>query len=197
MKGHKKNTSLVLLIILLLCPLNLSADIYTYVDNDGVIHFTNVPTSSDNDYKLYIRERPRRTRDFKSTSKYDPIIERASAKFGVDSSLVKAVIKVESGFDPNAVSRKGARGLMQIMPENYDSLYISDPFDPQDNIMGGTFYLKKLINRYENNIPLALAAYNAGPDAVDRFNTIPPYRETEGYVKKVMTAYNIYKRLET
>lgn len=167
------------------------ADIYMYIDSEGIVHFTNVPTSSD--YKLYIKERPDKSTFLSEDhNRYDAIIDEASRKFGVDFSLVKAVILVESGFNPGAISTKGAKGLMQIMPQNYTSLNVSDPFDPSQNIMGGTLYLKRLIQRFNNKIPLVLAAYNAGPDAVDRYQTIPPFLETQQYVKKVMEAYSTF-----
>lgn len=169
------------------------ADIYMFIDSEGIIHFTNTPTSSD--YKLYIKESPDKKEILsRDTSRFDTIIQEASQKFGVDFSLVKAVIQVESGFNHEAVSRKGATGLMQIMPQNYTSLNISDPFDPSQNIMAGTLYLKRMIQRFDHKLPLALAAYNAGPDAVDRYQTIPPFSETQQYVKKVMEIYSTLKK---
>lgn len=167
------------------------ADIYTFIDSDGVLHFTNVPTSSD--YKLYIKERPEKLEHRHDSQKFDDIIRDAQKKYGIEFSLIKAIIKVESGFNPRAVSRVGATGLMQIMPTNYASLSVNDPFNPMDNIMGGALYLQRLLRRYENKLPLALAAYNAGPEAVDRYKQIPPYKETQNYVKKVMETYSWYK----
>ena len=163
-----------------------------YIDSSGVVHFTNVPTSSD--YKVYIRENPRSRKTPRNHKKYDALIRQASAKYGVDFSLVKAVIQVESSFNPGAISKKGAKGLMQIMPQNYASLNVKDPFDPSQNIMGGTLYLKQLIRRYDNKLPLVLAAYNAGPSAVDRYQSIPPYSETQRYVQKVMKVYSAIKK---
>jgi len=169
-----------------------AADIYTFIDSDGVIHFTNVPTSSN--YRLYIRESPAPAQKITTDSKkFDDLILKAEAAYGIDFSLIKAMIKVESGFNHKAVSRVGAKGLMQIMPQNYASLYIKDPFDPEENIMGGVRYLQHLLDRYENKLPLALAAYNAGPEAVDRYQQIPPYKETREYVRKVMELYRQYK----
>ena len=171
-----------------------SADIYTAIDADGVIHFTNVPTADKYEYKLYLREKGKKKHLFvPGSGKYDTLIRKAADRYGLDFSLVKAVIHVESGFNPRAVSGKGATGLMQIMPENFERLNVSDPFNPSQNIMGGTRYLNRLIRRYKDTLSLALAAYNAGPSAVDRYESIPPFPETRQYVKKVMKAYSMYK----
>lgn len=167
------------------------ADVYMYIDSSGVLNFTDVPTSSD--YKVYIKERPQKIDRQYSMQEYDDIIRKAQKKHGVEFSLIKAVIKVESDFNPRVVSKKGAKGLMQIMPGNFELLSVSDPFNPLENIMGGVFYLKRLLKRYENKLPLALAAYNAGPEAVDKYKQIPPYEETQNYVRKVMKIYNQYK----
>jgi len=170
-----------------------SADIYKYIDSGGIVHYTNTPTSTD--YVLYIREKTRGLKNRPVTHTYDAIIQKAQVKYGIEFSLIKAVIQVESGFNPRAVSKKGARGLMQIMPENFKKLFVSDPFDPSQNIMGGARYLKQLLTRYDDKLPLALAAYNAGPSAVDRYGRIPPFNETRNYVQKVMTLYSRYKNI--
>lgn len=183
----------ILVIFCLACvPLSQAlADIYRYIDKDGVAHYTDAPSSSS--YQVYIREsRPSKGMGNFSHS-YDTIIQKAQGKYGIDFSLIKAVIQAESSFNPRAVSKKGAKGLMQIMPGNYHSLSVSDPFDPSQNIMGGTQYLKQLLKRYDHKLTLALAAYNAGPEAVDRYGTIPPYKETQDYVQKVIRLYNRYK----
>ena len=179
-------------LITLTSSLPCHADIYMYIDSKGVIHFTNVPTSSN--YRLYIRERPAKSFNSYSTNKYDRYITEASKKHGISFPLVKAIINVESAFNPKAVSKAGAMGLMQIMPENIRNLRIRDPFNPWENIMGGTHYLKKLLQRYKGKLPLALAAYNAGPTMVDHYNGIPPIKETRDYVKKVMKSYNSFKK---
>lgn len=175
-------------------PAGLRADIYKYIDADGVLHFTNTPTASG--YELYMKEGGRATAPLQAGPEaYESIIREAGEKYGLDQALIKAVIQAESNFNPRAVSIKGARGLMQIMPRNNRSLNISNPFDPAQNIMGGTYYLKKLLLRYENRLTLALAAYNAGPEAVDRYRQIPPYDETRKYVRKVMGLYNRFKQI--
>jgi soluble lytic murein transglycosylase-like protein len=112
----------------------------------------------------------------------------------VDHALVKAVIKAESNFNSKAVSRKGAKGLMQLMPRTASSLQVSDCFHPEDNIDGGVRYLRYLMNVYDGNLPLALAAYNAGEKAVARYRGIPPYAETKTYVRRVMRYYEEYNR---
>lgn len=187
----------MLLFICLSRPCTAPADIYRYIDAQGVVHFTNTPT--DQGYTLYFKEKryirgTARPGRFKAGSDaYDNIIIKAARAFGVDRALIKAVIHAESGFNPNAVSRKGARGLMQIMPGNDLSLDISNPFDPSQNIMGGTRYLKRMLIRYNEKLALALAAYNAGPSAVDKYKNIPPYEETRMYVQRVMSLYSQYK----
>jgi len=188
-----KKTGIILFVILnIVCLKPVFADIYMYVDSSGIAHFSNVPTSPD--YKLYIKEKPQTNKSEFSTQKYDDIIKTAQKKYGVEFSLIKAVIEVESGFNPKAVSKKGAKGLMQIMPDNFKTLLVEDPFNPSQNIMGGTLYLQRLLRRYEYKLSLVLAAYNAGPEAVDRYKQIPPYPETQEYVRKVMKTYSQYKK---
>ena len=168
------------------------ADIYRYIDSNGVLHFTNVPTSSN--YRLYIKEKPKIPENTFASDRYDRLITAASKRHGISFSLLKAIIKVESDYNPFAVSRKGAKGLMQIMPATSKALNINDVFDPWENIMGGARYFKQLFNRFEGKLPLALAAYNAGPELVLRYQSIPPIPETEAYVKKVMKYYYVFNR---
>lgn len=169
------------------------ADIYWYMSDDGVMHFTNTPTASDKDYRVFIREKPANSRVSRSTDQFDKLINHACRIHGIEFPLLKAMIKAESDFDPRAISHKGALGLMQIMPQNLQKLDIEDPFDPKENILGGARYFRQLFDRYEGKLPLSLAAYNAGPTAVDRYNNIPPYPETEEYVRRVLQYYYDFK----
>lgn len=181
-------------LLLVLLPLYASADIYMYVDREGVVHFTNVPTASDSDYRVYIKEDAQFSPGLYSPDRYDIYIREASELYGLSYPLLKAIIKAESDFNPRAVSRKGALGLMQLMPENVRRLKINDPFDPWENIMGGARYFRQMLDRFKGKLSLSLAAYNAGPTTVERYNNqIPPYRETENYVEKVMRFYYSYK----
>ena len=182
------------LIVLFGVVLPVEADIYRYIDENGVMHFTNVPTSSIQNFKLFLKEKPQVINRY-SSKKYDALISEASERHGVSFPLLKAIIKAESDFDPHAVSKKGATGLMQIMPENFKPLGIRDPFDPWQNINAGARYFKQMYDRFKGKLALSLAAYNAGPTAVDRYKTIPPYEETEEYVRRVLKYYYNYKNL--
>lgn len=128
-----------------------------------------------------------------SRSEIENLIDKYSERNGLDSDFVKAVIKQESGFNPNATSHCGAMGLMQLMPGTAQGLGVENAYNPEQNIMGGTKYLKGLMDRFDNNKSLALAAYNAGPNAVKKYGGIPPYAETQNYVKKVLSNYDNMK----
>jgi soluble lytic murein transglycosylase-like protein len=175
--------------VLLCVTAPAAADIYRYRDKEGVWHFTNIEKGGF--YKLFIRTPQKRASQY--IKEYEHIIKQASRQFGVESSLIKAVIKAESDFDHRAVSFKGAKGLMQLMPETADSMEVANPFDPEENILGGTRYLSLLLQRFENDKSLALAAYNAGPDRVDSYNGIPPITETQVFVERVLEYYRRYK----
>jgi soluble lytic murein transglycosylase len=162
------------------------ADIYKYVDEDGVIHLTNIPKG--NHYKKIIAENVihRQTR-------YNQLIRSASFKYGIEPSLIKALITVESNWDSSAVSKKGAIGLMQIMPATATDMKIINPYDPGQNIEAGTRYLRFMLDRFKGNLNLALAAYNAGPATVEKSGGVPAIAETRNYIKKVLSIHN--KRL--
>jgi len=174
--------------IFIWCPL-VHADIYRYRDKNGVWHFTNI--KSDKRYKLYIRDYSKRPLQY--IKEYDGIIRQASKRFKVDPNLIKAVIKAESDFNHRAISKKGARGLMQLMPQTADEMAVDNPFNPEENIFGGTRYLSILLERFKNNTQMALAAYNAGPEAVEDHRGIPPYHETRTFVKRVLSYYKKFK----
>jgi hypothetical protein len=164
------------------------AQIYTRVNANGVIEVTNVPDGSG--FRLayvgkgtLIHSRGFRSRVYRG--EFDRHILDAASMFGVAADLIKAVISVESEFDPLAVSSKGAQGLMQLMPFTARQLGVTDPFDPRQNVIGGTQYLRMLLDTFQGDVALALAGYNAGPNAVSRFRGIPPFKETRNYVQKI------------
>ncbi len=188
--------TVVIFFCLFLVTTPSSAGIYRYEDERGVIHFTNCPR--DAKFKLYIRESTEdvggegrsSTRD---SNQYDSLISEFSKKYQVDFALIKAIIRAESGFNPTAVSRKGAKGLMQLMPETASRLNVSNIFNPRENIDGGVRYFKYLLSLFDNDIRLSLAAYNAGENLVADLRSIPPYRETVDYVRKVLSYYQSYR----
>ena len=172
-----------------------SADIYKYEDADGVIHLTNVPSNPKAKYVMLIKEKRILFPKQINIRDYDKIITQAAAKFNLDAALIKAVIKAESNFNHKAVSRAGAKGLMQLMPQTASSLNVNDVFHPGNNIEGGARYLRYLLNLYKGNLTLALAAYNAGEGAVAKYNYgVPPYRETQNYIRRVLALYNSYSK---
>ncbi|MGV1100907.1 transglycosylase SLT domain-containing protein [Thiovibrio sp. JS02] len=169
-------------------PGSVLAAIYTFVDENGTVHFTNVP--NDPRYKPGIAGSSRGRRFAGGNpAVYEEYIRKAARIYAVDPLLIKAVIKAESNFDCRAVSRKGAKGLMQLMPETAADLNVCDPFDPQANILGGTSYLRQLLERFDGDLRLTLAAYNAGPTRVETTMQIPRIPETQQYVAKVLKHY--------
>ena len=181
-----------LIVLLFLCP-PASSEIYRYKDEKGVWHYSNIRSSRH--YKLYMSrdsKKEPKTIPARNASKYDEFIMLASNLFQVDRFLIKAIIRAESDFDHRAVSSKGAQGLMQLMPDTADKMEVKDPFDPKENILGGTRYVSLLLKRFSNNKTLALAAYNAGPKVVESSKGIPPYPETKTFVKRVMNYYQSY-----
>ncbi len=169
----------------------LRADIYVYTDRTGVRHFTNVPTHQG--YRLYSQTTHHRPHPYGAEHLYDHYINEAARRYGLDPLLIKAVIKMESDFDRHARSRKGAVGLMQLMPDTAQDMHARDITDPRENIMAGARYLKKLHTMFHGDLELVLAAYNAGPTRVRTSRRIPDIRETRDYVRTVMQYYRIYK----
>lgn len=177
------------------------ADIYRHVDANGVVHFTNAPQytklTNKRDWAFYRTER--RASDpsvgrVNLPHAYKDIIRHYASSYRLEEALVKAVIKAESNYNPQAVSSKGARGLMQLIPETARQMRVNDPFDPMQNIRGGSNYLRLMLDQFNGNIDLALAAYNAGPNAVQRHGGIPPYEETRTYVQRVRRYLDLYRR---
>jgi soluble lytic murein transglycosylase-like protein len=176
------------------------AGIYRYEDANGVIHFTNCPR--DSKFKLYIKESkedveggaPLPIRYTKDSNRFDRLITEFSGKYQVDFALIKAMIRAESGFNPYAVSRKGAKGLMQLMPGTALRMNVVDVYNPKQNIDGGVRYIKYLLSLFNNDLRLSLAAYNAGETLVSELRTIPPYRETVDYITRVQSYYQSYQR---
>jgi soluble lytic murein transglycosylase len=191
-KGGKTRRNLILfhffLFLLWLVP--TFADIYYYVDKNGVWHFTNIKTSQR--YRLYLKSLHKRADKY--IKDYDAIIKRAAKRFSVDPALVKAIIKAESNFDERAISCDGAAGLMQLMPDTAKDIGVSDPMDPEENIMGGVKYLSELLREFKD-LYLAIAAYNAGPSAVRYYKGVPPFSETRRFLKMVLRYYKRYKGL--
>jgi soluble lytic murein transglycosylase-like protein len=172
--------------------------IYTYLDAQGLRHYTDVP--DNNRYRLLVLSPQDRTasgdrydmRLLAKASRYDSIIEHAALSAAVESNLLRAVIVVESGFNSHAVSKRGAVGLMQLMPATASRFGVSNPYDAQQNVHAGARYLKFLIDRFGHDIRLALAAYNAGEEAVARNGgQIPPFSETMAYVPRVLKIYKL------
>jgi hypothetical protein len=181
-----------LMSLCLLFPLNARADVYRYVDEQGTMHFTNVPDNRK--FKLWIRESRVLLKPGLGNVKYDTLIAAAAERHKVDYALIKAIIQAESNFDHRAVSPKGAQGLMQLMPQTASSLQVRDSFEPEANIEGGVRYMRYLINVYGGDLRLALAAYNAGEKAVAKHRGVPPFAETRTYVRRVLDRYDHYRK---
>ena len=187
-------------LLIVLIPIQpIRADIYRYEDEEGIIHFTDAPT--DRRFKIFMRDFKKdkllRTKlqlpSSANPAEYENIIRANAEKYGVSASLIKAVIHAESGYNPNAVSRKGASGLMQLMPGTARSLKVNNSFDPKDNVEGGVKYLRFLLDTFRGDVSLAVAAYNAGLNKVAKFGGIPPYAETRTYVNRVLSYMQSYQ----
>ncbi len=198
---------LVLALALLVGPglvRHASADIYTYTDEDGVVHFTNVPPRRRRGVRVAVRTRdadpsapPRAEAGERDASaeryhRYDAFITEAAALYRLPEAFIRAVIRVESDYNAGAVSHVGAEGLMQLMPGTAGRMGVTDSFDPRQNILGGSRYLRVLANTFDGDLILTIAAYNAGEGAVMRYDGIPPYEETRRYVERVLGWYYRY-----
>ena len=183
----------------LLWPVVSGADIYRYVDGEGVIHYSN--TQPDEKFTLYLREGPKaaprsQASAIPGASWMTGYVDRFSRANDLPPALVHAIIKAESNGQRNAVSRKGAKGVMQLMPFTSKRLRVNDPFDPIENIEGGIKYIKELLVAFEGDLTNTIAAYNAGPGAVRKYGGVPPYQETRLYVRRVMDLYRQYSAVE-
>jgi len=187
----------VVAVFFILRPGFSAADLYRFTDQDGNTYYTNTP--GDGRVKVALSPQANRSKSGSPSliqdrkGNFDPIISSASRNFSVDPDLVRAVIQAESNFNPQAVSPKGAMGLMQLMPATAREMAVTDPFNPEENIQGGVRYLSELLQLLNHKLPLALAAYNAGPTKVLARNEIPPIEETKDYVQRVLRNYKNFK----
>ena len=202
-QAHRLNPALALLVLVLVLP--AQADVFLHRDADGVEHYTNVAEQASQDgYERIVAVLVEQGQDNRAEAKpvvaavgqYAADIEAVAQEYKVDKALVHAVITAESGYNPAAVSRTGAQGLMQLMPGTAKRYAVKVAFDPTQNIRGGTRYLRDLLDLFGNDVQLAVAAYNAGENAVIKYGRkIPPYRETQAYVPKVLRLYSRYAAL--
>ena len=187
----------ILILALAAAPSLARADIYSFTDANGVTHFSNVP--SDSRYRLLIAAPTEAAVSHSKnasigwlarSAQYDGVIRGAAKDATIQAALVRAVIVVESGFNPRATSKKGAIGLMQLLPATAKRYGVKNIYDPEQNVRAGAHYLSDLLVRFDSNLELALAAYNAGEEAVERYGRhVPPFRETLAYVPSVMKVY--------
>ena len=201
-QANRSICGIIAVAVLCLWHVRVDAAIYKCVDRLGAVSFTNVPASQS---CRVLAEEPKfsftatnsgfRFSDHFSvdSNAYDQHIKIVSLRYGVDPHLIKAMIRTESDFDRNAISRHGAQGLMQLMPGTARDLNVINPFDPRENIDGGVRYFRAILDSFDGNLPLSLAAYNAGPNLVKRCQRIPAIPETVDYVKRVLSYYNGYK----
>ena len=183
----------------LLWPVVSGADIYRYVDGEGGIHYSN--TQPDEKFTLYLREGPKaapraQASAIPGASWMTGYVDRFSRANDLPPALIHAIIKAESNGQRKAVSSKGARGVMQLMPFTSKRMRVNDPFDPIENIEGGIKYIKELLVTFEGDLTNTVAAYNAGPAAVRKYGGVPPYQETRLYVRRVMDLYRQYSAVE-
>jgi len=184
----------------------LHADIYKFTDQDGIVHYTNVKPSNRQNVKTfsfpcYVSDPTCQQLDWEriplDRQAFGEVIEAAAQVFTVDEALIRAIIHAESAYQPEAISPKGAQGLMQLTPATQKELRIENVFDPVSNIEGGTRYLARLMKEFDQDIELAAAAYNAGPGAVREYGGVPPYKETREYVRRIKILYRRYRTADT
>lgn len=196
-----QSVAVALTFALAMQPVPAPAQVYKYTDADGVVHFTNVKPRSGQRYATlnfpcYASDPSCRAVDWEqvplNTTQFNDEISRASARYAVDESLIRAIIHAESAYQAEAKSPKGAQGLMQLMPETQRELEVLDPYHPESNIDGGTYHLSRMLDLFDNDLDLAAAAYNAGEGAVQRHGGIPPYAETREYVRRIRILYRRY-----
>jgi len=202
MKNKKHCFALVFLMLWSFC-FQAESDIYTYTDKNGVIHFTNIKPSGKK-FKVFLKSPEKRKAKKGVTpvsakdksperfARYDKYIKEASDLYLIPKALIKAVIKVESDYDPNVVSVAGAEGLMQLLPGTAKRMKVKDSFNPRQNILGGTKYLRILANLFEGDLLLTIAGYHAGEGNVMKYEGIPPFKTTINYIKKVLKYYVHY-----
>ncbi len=192
----------VLLIFLVFAGFqSVRADVYKFTDKDGMVHYTNVKPKGQTNVKTfsfpcYASDLKCQQMDWENIplnrSAFAHEIEAAADVFTVEASLIRAIIHAESAYHADALSPKGAQGLMQLMPATQKELQVEDVFDPLSNIQGGTLYLSRLLDQFNQDVDLAAAAYNAGPGAVNKYGGVPPYKETQEYVRRVKILYRRY-----
>ena len=180
---------------------SLLAEVYKFTDKDGIVHYTNVRPANQKvvtfSFPCYASDSTCNQLDWEkiplNRGAFNEEIEAAAEVFSVDGALIRAIIHAESAYQPDALSPKGAQGLMQLMPATQEELQVVDVFDPLSNIEGGTLYLSQLLEQFDQNVELAAAAYNAGPGAVLQYDGVPPYKETREYVRRVKILYRRYR----
>ena len=189
-----KLVGLVLFLVFIASAPAAQADIYVGRTEDCTVSLTDNPT--DTSYRLVVETDLPEGYELPSEEELEEIVAGASEEFGPPEPLIYAVIQVESTGDSTAVSPKGAKGLMQLMPATAQELGVDDIYDPRENIYGGTRYLQKMISRFDGDLRLALAAYNAGPSRVDEYGGVPPFAETENFIQRVESAWDDFKSQE-
>ena len=185
---HRLKESILIIILITITALPVFADIFVQRMPDGTLCFSNCPITGQ--WEVYYRERPSPLHPDISKKHYENLISDIAVSQGMNPDVIKSIVQVESGYDPRALSHKGAMGLMQLMPQTASDMGVSDPWDPAENITAGTRYFSRLMKRYQGDMKKALAAYNAGPTVVDLYGGIPPYQETKEYVNSVLAILN-------